>query len=48
MKKYTKYGYEFKIKNIDYEIIIVDQDSARQFNRGMLLNIGFKYAEQNE
>jgi hypothetical protein len=31
--------------NIDYRIIIVDQDDAKQFNRGMLLNIGFKYAK---
>jgi hypothetical protein len=31
--------------NIDYHIIIVDQDDAKQFNRGMLLNIGFKYAK---
>jgi len=28
-----------------YEIIIVAQDDAKLFNRGMLLNIGFKYAE---
>ena len=32
--------------DIDYHIIVVDQDDAKQFNRGMLLNIGFKYAEQ--
>ena len=31
-------------KNIPFEIIIVNQDNAKQFNRGMLLNIGFKYA----
>lgn len=29
---------------IDYNIFIVEQDGAKQFNRGMLLNIGFKYA----
>ena len=28
-------------KDIDYELIIVEQDSARTFNRGKLLNIGF-------
>jgi hypothetical protein len=33
-------------KNIDYEIIIVNQDNAKLFNRGMLLNIGFKYAQE--
>ena len=31
-------------KNIDYKIFIVEQDDAKQFNRGMLLNIGFKHA----
>jgi hypothetical protein len=31
-------------KNIDYKIFIIEQDDAKQFNRGMLLNIGFKYA----
>jgi hypothetical protein len=33
-------------KRINYEIIIVEQDNAKLFNRGMLLNIGFKYAEK--
>ena len=33
-------------KNIDYEVIIVEQDNAKLFNRGMLLNIGFTYAEK--
>lgn len=33
-------------KNIDFEIIIVQQDDAKLFNRGMLLNIGFKYAKK--
>jgi hypothetical protein len=32
-------------KKIDFEIIIVEQDDAKLFNRGMLLNIGFKYAK---
>ena len=31
---------------INHEIIIVNQDNAKQFNRGMLLNIGFKYAQK--
>lgn len=30
----------------DYEIIIVEQDDARLFNRGMLLNIGFLEAKK--
>jgi hypothetical protein len=32
--------------DIDYRIIIVQQDDAKLFNRGMLLNIGFKYAKK--
>jgi hypothetical protein len=32
----------------DYELIIVEQDDAKQFNRGMLLNIGFQYAKQKK
>ncbi len=39
----TKY---LESKNIDFELIIVDQDNAKLFNRGMLLNIGFKYAKK--
>ena len=31
-------------KNIQYELIIVEQDNAKLFNRGTLLNIGFKEA----
>ena len=33
-------------KKIPFELIIVNQDDAKQFNRGMLLNIGFKYAKR--
>ncbi len=35
-----------KKKELKYEIIVVDQDNAKQFNRGMLLNIGFTYARK--
>ncbi len=38
MVKYLDY------KKIPHEIIIVNQDDGKQFNRGMLLNIGFKCA----
>ncbi len=31
---------------IPYQIIIVNQDEARLFNRGMLLNVGFIYAKK--
>lgn len=45
---------EFKAKiveylnkqHIQYELIIVEQDDAKLFNRGKLLNIGFKYAKK--
>jgi hypothetical protein len=33
-------------QNIDFEIIVVNQDNAKQFNRGMLLNIGYLYAKK--
>lgn len=42
-KEITKYLGD---KNIDYEIIIVDQDHKKDFNRGKLLNIGFTYAKK--
>lgn len=38
--------FYMKDKSIDYELIIIEQDDAKLFNRGMLLNIGFKYAEE--
>ena len=31
---------------IDFELIIVEQDEAKTFNRGKLLNIGFLYAKK--
>ena len=42
-ERITKYLTD---KDIPYEIIIVEQDDAKLFNRGMLLNIGFTYAEK--
>jgi hypothetical protein len=41
LKEIVKYLNEEKIP---HEIIIVNQDDGKQFNRGMLLNIGFKCA----
>ena len=40
-------GNYFTNKKIKYTIYIVEQDDAKQFNRGFLLNIGFKYAKQD-
>jgi beta-1,4-galactosyltransferase 1 len=39
----TKY---LNSKSINFELIIVEQDDAKVFNRGKLLNIGFKYAKK--
>jgi hypothetical protein len=33
---------------IDHNIFVIEQDGAKQFNRGMLLNIGFKYALEHK
>ena len=33
-------------KQIDYIIIVVEQDDSKLFNRGMILNIGFQYAKK--
>lgn len=34
-------------KDIDYEIFIIEQDNEKQFNRGVLLNIGYRYAKES-
>jgi hypothetical protein len=36
----------FRNKDIDYELIVVEQDDAKTFNRGKLLNIGFIYSKR--
>lgn len=36
-----------KERGIDYKLIIVEQDNASSFNRGMLCNIGFKEATKH-
>jgi predicted glycosyltransferase involved in capsule biosynthesis len=33
-------------KGIDFELIVIEQDDAKMFNRGKLLNIGFIYAKK--
>jgi hypothetical protein len=40
----AKVSMYLRDKEIPFELIIVNQDDARQFNRGMILNIGFKCA----
>ena len=41
--KITKY---LDKTNLDYEIIIIEQDNEKLFNRGMLLNIGFEESQR--
>ena len=33
--------------DIPYKIYVIEQDNAKLFNRGMLLNIGYKYAKKD-
>lgn len=42
----TKIKRYLSTRNIDYELIVVEQDDAKNFNRGKLLNIGFQYAKK--
>lgn len=42
----NRFKHYFKRKDINYEIFVVNQDDAKLFNRGMLLNIGFTYAKK--
>lgn len=47
LKIFKKEMCEYLDKNgYDYELIIIEQDDAKLFNRGMLLNIGYKYAKK--
>jgi hypothetical protein len=44
---FTKHIVEYlSDKDINYKIIIVEQDDAKLFNRGTLLNIGYQYAKK--
>ncbi len=42
-----KMSFYLNQTGIKYNIFIIEQDGAKLFNRGMLLNIGFKYAIEN-
>ena len=35
------------LKGIEYEIFIIEQSEEKSFNRGKLLNVGYKYAIEN-
>ena len=41
----TRISKYLQDKGIDYELIVVEQDDAKLFNRGKLLNIGYNYAK---
>jgi len=41
-------GNYFADKKIKHTVYIVEQDDAKQFNRGFLLNIGYKYAKNDK
>ena len=43
LKRFLSHMKEY-IKDIDYEIFIVEQADDKPFNRGKLLNAGYKYA----
>lgn len=45
LKKITQY---LENKEINHKIFVIHQDNGKMFNRGMLLNIGFKYALKNK
>lgn len=40
----TTISLRLKYQEIPYEIFVINQDNAKLFNRGMLLNIGYRYA----
>lgn len=39
-------SYHLNKSGIDFELIVVEQDGAKTFNRGKLLNVGFQYAKK--
>ena len=47
LKKFVEHLVDYLCdKDINYKLIIVEQDDAKLFNRGMLLNIGYTYAKK--
>ena len=43
LKRFTSH-MEVYLKDMDYEILIIEQSDNKPFNRGKLLNVGYKYA----
>jgi hypothetical protein len=50
LKKFKQHVIHYLNKNgyTDYSVIVVEQDNAKLFNRGMLCNIGFLEAEKQK
>jgi predicted peroxiredoxin len=43
LKRFVSHMEDY-IKDLDYEIFIIEQSDDKPFNRGKLLNVGYKYA----
>lgn len=46
LQKFVKHMTSYLGSNLEYEIIVVEQDDKESFNRGALLNVGFKEARK--
>ena len=47
LKRFLSHMKDY-IKDIDYEIFIIEQSDDKPFNRGKLLNVGYKHAVNKE
>ena len=47
LKRFIKHMGEY-LTNLHYQIFIIEQSDDKPFNRGKLLNVGYKYACDNE
>lgn len=48
LKEFTRRLQRYMEKfDIPYKVYVIDQDEAKMFNRGMLLNIGYTYAKKD-
>jgi len=46
LKRFTKHMGEY-LNDLDYQIFIIEQSDDKPFNRGKLLNVGYKFACDN-
>ena len=47
LKRFLNHMDEY-LTNLDYQIFIIEQSDDKPFNRGALLNVGYKIACNNE